>query len=113
MIVPERLRTEMLQRIDESHLGIEKSKRRARDILYWPNINAQISELIGNCSSCLKHRTNSVKEPLIQHEVSDRPWQKIACDLFTLGAKDYLLIVDYFPKWVEFGLLCENTEAIF
>ena len=45
MIVPERLRTEMLQRIDESHLGIEKSKRRARDILYWPNINAQISEL--------------------------------------------------------------------
>ena len=40
MIVSERLRPEVLKRTHESHLGIEKSKRRARDILYWPNINA-------------------------------------------------------------------------
>ena len=42
MIFPEQLRPEMLKRIHESHLGIEKSKRRARDILYWPNMNGQI-----------------------------------------------------------------------
>ena len=76
MIVPGQLRPEMLTRIHESHLGIEKSKRRARDILYWPNMNGQISDLIANCSSCLKHRKNNAKEPLIQHEVPDRPWQK-------------------------------------
>ena len=111
MIVPEQLRPEMLKRIHESHLGIEKSKRRARDILYWPNMNAEISELIANCSSCLKHRKNNTKEPLIPHEVPDRPWQKIACDLFTLGGKDYLLTVDYYSKWVEIGLLRDSTAS--
>ena len=111
MIVPEQLRPEMLKRIHESHLGIEKSKRRARDILYWPNMNGQMSDLIANCSSCLKHRKNNVKEPLIQHEVPDRSWQKIACDLFTLGGKDYLLTVDYYSKWVEIGFLRDSTVS--
>ena len=101
----------MLKRIHESHLGIEKSKRRARDILHWPNMNGQISDLIANCSSCLKHRKSNVKEPLIQHEVPDRPWQKIACDLFTLGGKDYLLTVDYYSKWVEIGFLRDSTVS--
>ena len=59
VIVPELVRPEMLERIHESPLGIEKSKRRARDILYWPNMNAQISDLIANCSSCLKQRKNN------------------------------------------------------
>lgn len=43
MIVPERLRPDMLNRIHESQSGIEKSKQRARNILYWPNVNAQIT----------------------------------------------------------------------
>lgn len=34
-----------MTRIRESPLGIEKSGRRARDILYWSNMNAQISDL--------------------------------------------------------------------
>lgn len=111
MIFPEQLRPEMPKRIHESHLGIEKSKRRARDTLYWPNMNVQISDLIANCSSCLKHRKNNVKEPLIQHDVPDRPWQQIACDLFTLGGKDYLLTADCYSKWVEIGLLRDSTMS--
>ena len=101
----------MLKRIHESHLGIGTSKRRARDILYWPNMNAQSTDVIANYSSCLKHRKNNIKEPLIQHEVPDRPWQKIACDLFTLGGKDYLLTVNYYSKWVELGLLHDSTVS--
>ena len=111
VIVPTRLQPEMLGKIHESHLRIEKSKRRARDLLYWPNMNAQITDLISNCSSCLKHRKNTAKEPLIQHEVPHRPWEKIACDLFTLEGKDYLLTVDYYSKWVEVGLLRDSTVS--
>ena len=111
VIVPTKLQPEMLGKIHESHLGIEKSKRRARDLLYWPNMNGQITDLISNCSSCLKHRKNNAKEPLIQHEVPHRPWEKIACDLFTLGGKDYLLTVDYYSKWAEVGLLRDSTVS--
>ena len=93
VIVPSRLEPGMLGKIHKNHLGIEKSKRGARDLLYWPNMNAQVTDLISNCSS---HRKNNAKKKaLIQHEVPHIPWEKIACDLFTLGGKDYLLTVDY------------------
>ena len=74
-------------------------------------MNAQITDLISNCSSCLKHRKNNAKEPLIQHEEPHRPWGKIASDLFTLGGKDYLLTVDYYSKWVDVGLLRDSTVS--
>ena len=111
MIVPEQRRPEMLKRIHESHLGIEKSNRRSRNNLYWPNMNAKISDLIANCKSCLNHRKKNAKEPLIQHEVPDRPWQKISCNLLTLEGKDYLLTVDYYSKWVQIGLLHDSTMS--
>ena len=98
----------MFKRIHENHLGIEKSKQRACNILYWPNMNAQLTDLITNCSSCLKHRKDNTKESLTQHQLPDRLWQKIACDLVTLDGKDYLLTVDYQSEWVEIGLLCED-----
>lgn len=36
ILVPSSMRKEMLQRIHQGHMGIEKSKRRARDVLYCP-----------------------------------------------------------------------------
>ena len=38
LIVPSSLR-EMLSQICSSHLGIDKCKRRARDVLFWPRMN--------------------------------------------------------------------------
>ena len=40
VVLPKSLRKAMLQKIHESHLGVVKSKSRAREILYWPNIRA-------------------------------------------------------------------------
>ena len=42
VVVPAIMKAEMLQLIHEGHLGIEKCKRRARDILYWPNMNQDV-----------------------------------------------------------------------
>ena len=40
VVIPSSLRKELLCRIHEGHLGIEKCKRRARETLYWPNMNS-------------------------------------------------------------------------
>ena len=42
VILPTSMRPEMLQIIHRSHLGIEKCKQRAKDILYWPGMATQI-----------------------------------------------------------------------
>ena len=36
IVIPTSLRDEMLRRQHESHLGIEKTKKLARDFMYWP-----------------------------------------------------------------------------
>jgi hypothetical protein len=36
IVIPTSLRDEMLRRLHESHLGIEKTKKLARDFMYWP-----------------------------------------------------------------------------
>lgn len=52
LIVPTSLRSEMLRQIHRSHLGIVKCRQRARDVLFWPQMNAEISQLILKCPIC-------------------------------------------------------------
>ena len=105
MIVPSLLREEMLSQIHSRHLGIEKCKRRARDLLYWPGMNQQIADMVSKCDTCNMYRTSQAKEPLKSHELPERPWQKIAVDLFELDKQEYVVMVDYYSKFFELSYL--------
>ena len=69
VVIPKQLRPEMLTRIHSSHLGIEACLRKARDSLYWPNMNDEIKDYISQCSTCSEMQRNQQKEPLIPHEI--------------------------------------------
>ena len=58
IVVPQSLQSQMLSLIHESHFGIEKSKSHARELLYWPKIDADIERTIANCELCIKYRNN-------------------------------------------------------
>ena len=96
LIVPSSLREEMLSQIHSSHLGIEKCKRRARDVLVWPRMNQQTADMVSKCNTCNMYRNSQAKEPLKCHELPERPWQKIAVDLFELDKQEYVVMVDYY-----------------
>ena len=40
-------------------------------------------------------------EPLILSKLPDRPWQKVATDLFEYQKSQYLLVVDYYSRFIE------------
>ena len=83
ILVPSSMRKEMLQRIHQGHMGIEKSKRRARDVLYWPGMNSQISDMISRCTTYLEHQRQNTKEPMIPSRLPHKPWEMVPTDLFT------------------------------
>ena len=111
IIIPKDMRADMLRRIHGGHLGIELSRQRARQAVYWPNMNKQIEELVQKCSTCQKHRNTQQKETLISHDIPSHVFEKVGADLFTLDNKDYLLIVDYTSKYFEICLLQTNTTS--
>jgi len=54
--------------------------------------------------------TSHGKETSMSHEVPQRPWEKVAVNLFTLDQKDYLVVVDYYSGYWELDRL-HSTDA--
>lgn len=64
IVVPRVLQNNMLIKIHEGHLGMEKSKRRAKAVLYWPGMGSDIEQTIRKCETCQKCRAKQTKEPM-------------------------------------------------
>jgi hypothetical protein len=111
IIIPSALQPQMLAWLHEGHQGREKCKALARSTLFWFGMAKDIDCYVDKCSVCLSHRRMQQREPLLPHDVPDRPWQKLGADIFTLFGKDYLLVVDYFSKFPEVCLLSGKSAS--
>ena len=105
------MQQEMLRNIHSSHLGVEKCKRRARDVMFWPGMAAQIQDTVANCHICSTHQQSNTKEPMIAHEIPTRPWSQVGADLFEINNQKYLVMVDYYSGFIEINLLQNGTTS--
>ena len=51
IVIPTKLRSFILKLLHESHLGINKTKLRAKQIIYWPGMYNEIEHFINNCNT--------------------------------------------------------------
>ena len=110
LVIPTSMRLDILDKLHAGHLGISKCRERARCSVWWPGLSKQIEQLVQNCSICIKERSNR-SEPLIPSVLPDRPWQKLAADMFQLNGQSYLLVVDYFSRYPEVALANKTTSS--
>ena len=110
VIIPKSMRPEMLTRIHSSHLGAEACLRKAKDVLFWPQMSAEIKDKVSNCTACNEYLSKQTKEPLMTHEIPERPWSKVGIDIFTLDRQDYLIMVDYYSDYWEIDVLPDTTS---
>ncbi|GBL88892.1 hypothetical protein AVEN_158991-1 [Araneus ventricosus] len=87
--------------INEAHFGMEKCKRRAREIMYWPGMNSDVENEVSQCGICEKFKKANSKESLKPHTVPFRPFEKIGVDIMDFGDVSYLIVMDYYSKWME------------
>ena len=111
VIVPVALRPLMVKKVHSSHIGIEGCLRKARDVLFWPGMSAEIKDSIGKCDTCNSYQKNQQKELLIPHDPPKRPWSHVAADLFTFNNKEWLIIVDYWSDYFELKPLPATMRA--
>ena len=104
LVIPTAMRNSVLEALHEGHQGMTRCRERAREAVWWPRLSCQLNELVRNCNTCIKERANPV-EPLMAGELPQRPWQKVGSDLFSLNHDTYLLVVDYYSRFVEIAKL--------
>ena len=90
IVIPTSLRFDMTQAVHESHMGVEKSLQRAKDIMFWPRMTSDITDFVLKCDICLQYRASNTKQPLQSHQIPDRPWQVAGTDVFTFDNNDPL-----------------------
>jgi|UniRef100_A0A2S2R0U0 transposase InsO family protein len=73
-------------------------------------MNKDIEEVVNRCQICLKYRKTNTKEPLECSDVPEKPWQVVGTDLFYFQGKNYVMLVDYFSKFVEFVMIPKLTS---
>ena len=124
IVIPEKIREDILKQIHEGHLGFNKCQMRAKETIYWPGLNDQLENLILNCQLCLKYsksKNKSTPPTALGHEVPAVPWSKVATDIFHYESQLYLLVVDYtsrFPivrrlKLMSAQCVTEHFKSIF
>ena len=104
------MRLEMLDLLHDGHFGIQRMRERAIRSVYWPGISAQIAEMVKNCRICAKNKPERA-EPLKPTPLPDRPWKKVGADLFQIRGSNYLVVVDYYSRYIEMAKLDRNTTS--
>lgn len=111
LLIPKSLRQEMVKQVHTGHLGVTKTLQRAKDCLFWPGMQKQITEHVLQCPICLTHRDSNAKEPMVTSEFPDRPYQVLSTDLFHFDSKDYLLTVDHYSRFFEIDYLPDTRSG--
>lgn len=98
IMIPKSLQHMILNKLHMSHQGEEKCLLAAKDSVFWMGMTKDIATKVKSCETCSKYARSQTRQPLLQPELPQRPFEKLAADIFHLDGQDFLLIADYYSK---------------
>ena len=110
VVIPTTFRQEILHKLHEGHQGIVKCRLRAKESVWWPGISDDINTFIHNYDTCCRDFLITT-EPMMPTKLPQRSWEKIASDLFEFKGKTYIIVVDYFSRYIEILKLSTTSSA--
>ena len=93
IVIPVSMQSDILEKLHVGHQGIRRCRERAKQ---------------SECPICINFRSQKA-EPLIPTQLPNLPWQMVATDLFEWKKATYLLIVDYYSRWIKIAKLTGLT----
>ena len=111
LLVPSKMRQQVLHQLHESHQGSVRTKQRARLVVYWPGIDNDIDNTILGCKQCQENLPSNPQEPIIIKPRPSRPFQEIAVDFCSYAANDFLILVDCYSDWPDIVHMGHNTTT--
>ena len=100
IVIPSKLQMDILNRPHSGHHDISKCRQFAQQHMWWSGIGKALKNTILECPIGCDYRLPGT-EPLMPTEPPSRPWKKVATDLFEWRKSQYLLVVDYYSRFIE------------
>ena len=69
VLISLKLQSTMLKKLHQGHQGGESMIRRAREVMYWPGIQAAILQESANCSLCASYGSALPREPMLSPQI--------------------------------------------
>ena len=102
---------EIKARLHTAHLGKDSMLQRARELIYWPGLTNEITQIAESCEVCMMTSRRQQKEPMIPHVRGNAAWQNVGTDIFTINNRNYLITVDYFSGFWEVDFLTSTYSS--
>ena len=100
-IVPESLRSQILDNLHCAHQGVSGMQARAMNTVFWPGISSDLEAIRDSCRTCHRNTPSQPKLPPVAPNTPKLPFEMICCDYFELKAHHYLIAADRLSGWVE------------
>ncbi|CAL9690514.1 unnamed protein product [Knipowitschia caucasica] len=102
VVVPQKLRTKVLDSLHEGHLGTVKMKNLARSYVWWPGLDKQIEDITKTCTGCQSTQNAPPQAPVHPWEWPSSPWLRVHIDFAGPFLNSmFLIAVDAHSKWPE------------
>ena len=111
IVIPKSKRQDVMLKLHASHQGIERTKRRARQSVYWPGINSDIQNTVQACAKCQEYLPSQQHEPMRFDPTPSRPFEDVSADLFSYAGKSYLVYVDRLSGWVKISEFRQDPSS--
>lgn len=109
VIMPTKLRSEVLKLAHITHSGMVCMKRMLRERTWWPKMNEDVEKLVSRCGECQFLTPNTKKVPLKFKTPLSEPWEEVAVDFMDAAGYKLFVLVDYYTRYVMIAVMKDAT----
>ena len=112
IMVPEKLKLDVMEIVHQGHIGISKSKAVIREKLYWPALDKDVENYNGDCIPCKANSKLPTPEPVTMSELPSATWTEISKDFFgpVPSGEKLLVIIDLYSRFPLVEIMKKTTE---
>ena len=88
-----------MRHLHVGHQGTTSRLTRTENLIWWPNMKADLENMRKKCRSCQENHPSLPKEPPKGVRTPKYPMEQCHADYFHLAGKVFLLIVDAYTSW--------------
>ena len=112
IIIPGDLQDMVLTELHDTHPGSSRMKMLARSYVWWPNLDAQIEEMVSACTVRQSMRSDPPKAQIHPWISTGRPWSRLHIDFAgPVDGKMYFVLIDSYSKFPEIVQM-KSTTAV-